>query len=219
MRPSKIVAMTSHTQSVGEEIANSVSHGIALLAVVAAALSLMDSDHYKTPASFVGAMVFAVTMLSLYLTSTLYHALPNGHAKQVLLKLDYGVIFLFIAGTYTPFALSVRDSEPDWGLLGAVWLVAIVGIVLKISNRLRQPWLSTVLYILMGWAVLIAALPLIDHLPVTSMTWLIAGGVTYSVGTLFFMMDDRVRYAHAVWHGFVAAGTGCHFLAVRSLAT
>ena len=210
--------MTSHTQSVGEEIANSVSHGIALLAVVAATLSLMNSDHYKTPASFLGAMVFAGTMVCLYLTSTIYHALPIGRAKQVLLKLDYGVIFLFIAGSYTPFALSVRVEGPDWTLFGAVWLLAVVGMVLKISNRLGQPWLSTLLYVLMGWAVLIAALPLIDHLPVASMTWLVAGGIAYTVGTLFFMMDDRVRYAHAVWHGFVAAGTGCHYLAVRSLA-
>lgn len=210
--------MTSHTQSVGEEIANSVSHGIALLAVIAATSSLMASDHYKTPASFVGSIIFATTMVCLYLTSTIYHALPIGRAKQVLLKLDYGAIFLFIAGSYTPFALSARDERPDWALLGAVWVMAIFGMALKISNRLRQPWLSTVLYVLMGWAVLMAAMPLVDHLPVASMTWLVAGGIAYTVGTLFFMMDARVRYAHAVWHGFVAAGTGCHYLAVRSLA-
>ncbi|WP_029527676.1 PAQR family membrane homeostasis protein TrhA [Polaromonas glacialis] len=210
--------MTSHTQSAGEEIANSVSHGIALLAVIAATWSLMASDHYKTPASFVGAMVFAGTMVCLYLTSTIYHALPIGRAKQMLLKLDYGAIFSFIAGSYTPFALSSRDEVPDWALLGAVWLMAIFGMALKISNRLRQPWLSTVLYVLMGWAVLMAALPLVDHLPVASMTWLVAGGIAYTVGTLFFMVDARVRYAHAVWHGFVAVGTGCHYWAVRSLA-
>lgn len=210
--------MTSHTQSVGEEIANSVSHGLALLAVVAAAWSLMASSHHTTPASFVGAMVFAATMVFLYLTSTVYHALPNGRAKQVLLKLDYSAIFLFIAGSYTPFALSAHEERPDWALLGAVWLMAIFGMALKSLNRLRQPWLSTVLYVLMGWAVLIAALPLIDHLPVASMTWLVAGGIAYTVGTLFFMLDARVRYAHAIWHGFVAAGTGCHYWAVRSLA-
>ena len=210
--------MTSHTQSVGEEIANSISHGIALLAVIAGTLSLMASDHYTTPASFVGAMVFAGTMVCLYLTSTIYHALPNGRAKQVLLNLDYGAIFLFIAGSYTPFALSVPEEGSDWALLGSVWLMAIFGMTLKISNRLRQPWLSTVIYVLMGWAVLIAALPLVDHLPVASMTWLVAGGIAYTVGTFFFMMDARVRYAHAVWHGFVAVGTGCHYLAVCSLA-
>jgi len=210
--------MASHTQSTGEEIANSVSHGIALLAVIAAAWSLMAPDHYKTPASFAGAMVFAGTMVCLYLTSTVYHALPNGRAKQVLLKLDYGAIFLFIAGSYTPFALSAREQEPAWALLGAVWLTAVFGIALKVSNRLRPPWLSTALYVLMGWLVLMAALPLIDHLPVASMTWLVAGGIAYTVGTLFFMLDARVRYAHAVWHGFVAAGTACHYLAVRSLA-
>jgi len=209
--------MTSHTQSVGEEIANSVSHGIALLAVIAATWSLA-SDHYKTPASFAGAMVFAGTMVCLYLTSTIYHALPIGRAKQVLLKLDYGAIFFFIAGSYTPFALSARDEGPDWALLGTVWLMAIFGMALKISNCLKQPGLSTVLYVLMGWAVLMAALPLIDHLPVASMIWLIAGGIAYTVGTLFFMMDARVRYAHAVWHGFVAVGTSCHYLAVCNLA-
>ena len=210
--------MTSHTQSVGEEIANSVSHGIALLAVIAAAGSLMASDHYKTTASFVGAMVFAGTMVCLYLSSTVYHALPSGRAKQILLKLDHGAIFLFIAGSYTPFALSARSEGVAWAWFGAVWLMAISGIALKVSNRLRQPWLSTMLYVLMGWGVLMAALPLVRHLPAASMTWLVAGGIAYTVGTLFFMLDARVRYAHAVWHGFVAAGTGCHYLAVRSLA-
>jgi hemolysin III len=210
--------MASRAQSAGEEIANSVSHGIALLGVISAAWFLMASDQYKTPASFVGTMVFAGTMVCLYLTSTVYHALPNGRAKQVFLKLDYGAIFVFIAGSYTPFALSTREKGPDWALLGAVWSMAIFGIVLKVSNRLKLPWLSTVLYVLMGWAVLMAALPLIDHLPVASMTWLVAGGMAYTVGTLFFMLDARVRYAHAVWHGFVAAGTACHYLAVRSLA-
>lgn len=210
--------MTSPAQSLGEEIANSASHGIALLAVIAATLPLMASDRCQTLASFIGSMVFAGTMVCVYLTSTIYHALPGGRAKQVLLTLDHVAIFLFIAGSYTPFALSGRHEEPDWALLGAVWLMAIAGMALKVSNRLKQPWLSTMVYVLLGWLVLIAALPLIGHLPGASLTWLVAGGAAYTAGTFFFMMDARMRYAHAVWHGFVALGTACHYLAVRSLA-
>ncbi|CAN5530425.1 hemolysin III family protein [soil metagenome] len=210
--------MTKRPQSLGEEIANSVSHGVALLAAVGALPFLMASARHRSSVSFAGVIVFAATMVLLYLTSTIYHALPDGRAKRVFLKLDYGAIYLFIAGSYTPFALGALGGAWGWTLFGLVWLLAAIGVVLKAFDRLTHPWLSTGLYVLMGWLVLMAALPLLSHVPLPSMRWLVAGGVAYTSGVVFFVLDSRIRYTHAVWHGFVVAGTGCHTFAVLSYA-
>ncbi|MBH2019216.1 MAG: hemolysin III family protein [Burkholderiales bacterium] len=210
--------MTKRPQSLGEEIANSVSHGAALLAAVGALPFLMASARHRSAASFAGVVVFAATMVLLYLTSTIYHALPDGRAKRVFLKLDYGAIYLFIAGSYTPFALGALGGAGGWTLFGLVWLLAAIGVVLKAVDRLTHPWLSTGLYVLMGWLVLVAAVPLLRHVPRPSLLWLVAGGMAYTSGVVFFVLDARIRYTHAVWHGFVAAGTGCHTFAVLSYA-
>jgi hemolysin III len=206
--------MPCRDQSPGEELANSASHGIALLAAIVAAPFLIASARHQGAASVAGAMVFAATMVLLYLASTVYHALPEGRLKQAALKLDHGAIYLFIAGSYTPFALNRPDGAWNLALLALVWAVATLGLALKAFNRLRTAWLSTGMYLLMGWLALVAALPLIGHLTQWSAHWLIAGGVAYTVGVAFFVLDSRLRYAHAVWHGFVAAGTGCHAVAV-----
>jgi hemolysin III len=206
--------MIERPQSLGEEIANSVSHGVALLAAIAAVLFLIASALHLGVASLVGAAVFAVTMVLLYLTSTLYHALPAGRAKCVFLKLEHGAFYLFIAGTYTPFALGALGGPGGWTLFGLVWSLAALGITLKAFDRLSHPWLSTGLYLIMGWLVLIAAVPLVERMSSPGITLLVAGGRAYTTGVVFFVLDSRVRYAHAVWHGFVAAGTGCHFFAV-----
>lgn len=210
--------MTERPKSWGEEIANSVSHGVALLAAVSAVPFLISATRHLSVASFVGSVVFATTMVLLYLTSTLYHALPAGRAKQVLLKLDYGAIYLFIAGSYTPFALGDLGGAWSWTLFGLVWSLAVIGVTLKAFDRLSHPWLSTGLYLVMGWLVLIAAVPLVERVPMPSVMWLLTGGLAYTAGVVFFIMDSRMRYAHAVWHGFVAAGTGCHFFAVLGYA-
>ena len=210
--------MTQRPQSLGEEIANSVSHGVALLAAIGAVPFLMASARNRSAASFAGVIVFAATMVLLYLTSTIYHALPDGRAKRVFLKLDYGAIYLFIAGSYTPFALGALGGTWGWTLFGLVWLLAAIGIVLKAFDRLTHPWFSTGLYLFMGWLVLVAAVPLVKHVPLPSMMWLVAGGLAYTSGVVFFVLDSRIRYSHAVWHGFVAAGTGCHTFAVLSYA-
>jgi len=210
--------MTDRLQTLGEEIANSVSHGVALLAAIASVPFLIASASRLSAASFIGAIVFATTMVLLYFTSTLYHALPAGRAKQVFLKLDYGAIYLFIAGSYTPFALGALGGVWGWTLFGVVWSLAAVGIVLKAFDRLSHPWLSTGLYLAMGWLVLVAAVPLVEHVPVPGLVWLVAGGLAYTVGVVFFVLDSRIRYSHAVWHAFVAAGTGCHFVAIMGYA-
>ncbi len=210
--------MTERPQTLGEEIANSVSHGLALLAALIAAPILLVAVSPHSAANIVGAAVFAATMVLLYFTSTLYHALPPGRAKRVFLKLDHGAIYLFIAGSYTPFALGVMGGAWGWTLFGLVWAMAVMGIALKAFDRLSHPWLSTGLYLAMGWLVLIAAVPLVERVPSAGLALLVAGGLAYTVGVVFFMLDSRLRYAHAVWHAFVATGTGLHYFAVLGYA-
>lgn len=210
--------MTDRPQSLGEEIANSVSHGVALLAAIAAVPFLVTAARPLSTLSFIGTLVFAATMVLLYLASTLYHALPSGRAKALFLKLDHGAIYLFIAGSYTPFALGALGGPWGWTLFGVIWSLAAMGIALKAFDRLTHPWWSTGLYLAMGWLVVVAAVPLMEHVPLPGLLWLLAGGVAYTVGVVFFVLDSRIRYSHAVWHGFVATGTACHFFAVLDYA-
>jgi hemolysin III len=211
--------MTERLQSRGEELANSVSHGVALLAAIGVVPLLISVARQRNVGSLIGAIVFAVTMVLLYLTSTLYHALPAGRAKQIFLKLDHGAIYLFIAGSYTPFALGALAGSWGWTLFGLVWSLAAIGVTLKTFGRLSHPWLSTGLYLVMGWLVLIAAVPLMHKVPLPGIELLVAGGLAYTTGVIFFVLDSRLRYAHAIWHGFVATGTLCHFFAVLDYAS
>jgi len=210
--------MSVRAQSLGEEIANSVSHGVALLAAIVGTPFLIAAVSNLGAANIVGACVFAATMVLLYFTSTLYHALPAGRAKRVFLKLDHGAIYFFIAGSYTPFALGALGGPWGWTLFGIVWSLAIFGATLKAFDRLSHPWLSTGLYLVMGWLVLIAAVPLVERVPQPGVALLVAGGLAYTAGVVFFALDSRFRYAHAVWHSFVVAGTGFHFFAVMGYA-
>lgn len=210
--------MIERAQSLGEEIANSVSHGVALLAAIAALPFLLAAASHLGVADVVGASVFAATMVLLYLISTLYHALPAGRAKRVFMRLDHGAIYVFIAGSYTPFALGVLGGPWGWTLFGLVWSLAVLGVTLKAVDRLSHPWLSAGLYLVMGWLVLIAVVPLVERVPLPGIALLVAGGLAYTIGVVFFMLDSRFRYAHAVWHGFVVAGSGCHFFAVLGYA-
>lgn len=157
--------MTKLAQSLGEEIANSVSHGAAFLAAVTSVPFLLASARHQNAASFVGTIVFAATMVLLYLASTLYHAMPSGRTKRIFCKLDHGAIYLFIAGTYTPLALGALSGAWGWSLFGVMWLLAAVGITLKVLDRLTHPWLSTGLYLAMGWLVVVAAVQLLERVP------------------------------------------------------
>ena len=206
--------MSERSQTLHEEIANSVSHGMALLAaLVAAPFLIVQATHFGA-AHVVGASVFAATMVLLYLTSTLYHALPSGRAKKVFMKLDHCVIYLFIAGSYTPFALGALGGPWGWTLFGLVWAIAALGITLKTFDRLSHPWLSTGLYLAMGWLVLIAAVPLVRHVAHPGVELLLAGGLAYTVGVVFFALDSKLSFGHTIWHAFVVAGSVCHFAAV-----
>ena len=206
--------MIEATQTLGEEIANSVSHGVALLVALASLPFLIVAASHLNVSYIIGVGVFAVTMVMLYLTSTLYHALPVSRAKRIVLKLDHGAIYLFIAGSYTPFALSAMTDTMSWIMFVVVWSLAISGAILKLFDKLTKPWLSTGLYVAIGWIVLIATLPLIERMPELVKVWLIAGGVAYTVGVIFFILDSRLKYAHAIWHCFVILGTASHYMAV-----
>jgi hemolysin III len=207
--------MGERAQSPGEELANSISHGVALLsAVIAVPFLIFASARHGTAVNIVGASVFAATMLLLYCASTLYHAMPHPRAKSLLKKLDHGAIYLLIAGTYTPFTLGVLGGPWGWTLFGLVWALAVVGVTLKAFDRISHPVWSTGLYIVMGWLVVIAVKPLLASIATPGLVLLAAGGLAYTLGVAFFALDSRVRYGHFVWHLFVIAGTTCHFFAV-----
>ncbi len=213
-------AMTSSTrvQSTREEIANSVSHGIGLLTVVAAGPVLISDAAQKGGAmGVVGASVFTSTVGLLYLASTLYHAFPLGQTKRVFQVLDHSAIFLLIAGTYTPFTLGILRGAWGWSLLGIVWSLALTGVVLKSISGIRYPKLSMALYLGMGWVGLIAVKPLWLLMPMQGIIWLFSGGIAYTVGTGFYAAK-RIRYSHFVWHLFTLVGTACHFVAVMYYA-
>jgi len=197
-----------------EEIANSVSHGIGvLLAVAAVPVLVVGAVRRGTAADIVGAAIFGATMVLMYLTSTLYHALPPGRAKRGFRVLDHCAIFLMIAGTYTPFTLGVLFGGWGWTLFGLVWGVAAAGIVLKAVAGIRFKILSTLLYIAMGWLIIIAIKPLLREMAPAGLVWLLAGGLAYTAGAAIYAVKG-VRYSHFVWHLFVLAGSACHFIAV-----
>ena len=208
----------AHAQSRGEEIANSVSHGVGFLAAVAALSILVVAAVGRGYApGVVGAAVFGATLVSLYLTSTLYHAWPRTRTKRVLRVVDHSAIFLLIAGTYTPFTLGVLRGAWGWTLFGLVWGLALVGVVSKVLVGVRYPKISTWVYLSMGWLVLIAAKPLWTQVPAWGLFWLAMGGIAYTLGVPFYAAK-AVRFSHFVWHLFVLAGSACHFFAALHYA-
>lgn len=214
-----MTARPAFDQSIGEEIANSLSHGLTLIAALVGTPFLILHAARQGDAGFVaGASVFAATMILLYLASTLYHALTHRKAKQVFRVLDHSAIFLLIAGTYTPFTLGVLHGPWGWTLFGIVWGLAAIGIVLKAFKRFAHPVLSTTVYLSMGWLIVIAIDPLMARLPAAGLIWLVAGGLAYSVGVVFFALDSRLKYGHFAWHLCVTAGTTCHYFAVLGYA-
>ena len=207
-------------QSLGEELANSISHGLGLLAALIGAPILMfaawrGGDRFF----FAGTIVFAAAMLLVYLGSTLYHAWPRGTVKSVFQVIDHSAIFLLIAGTYTPFTLGPLRGPWGWTILALVWSLAIFGVALKaVSGTQRRKGLSMTLYLGMGWLVVVAFRPLLLNVPLHGLVWLVAGGLAYT-GGVFFFVSKRRRYTHFVWHLFVLVGTACHFLAIFSCTT
>ena len=199
----------------GEAVANSVTHGLGLVAslvalpvVVQAAIARGDA------AQTFGAVVFGMSLVVLYGASTVYHSFAHSRARRVLRLIDHSAIYLLIAGSYTPFALGPLRGPLGTALLVSVWAMALLGITLKASRGMGKGWLSTALYIGMGWISIVAIRPLIANVGAAGVWWLVAGGLCYTGGVVFYATDAKLRYGHAVWHLFVLAGSTCHFFAV-----
>ena len=158
--------------------------------------------------------VFGATLILLYTTSTLYHALRGEAGRRLLRKCDHAAIFLLIAGTYTPFLLVTLNGPWGWSLFGVIWGLAILGIALDATLKPRREYLSITLYIVMGWLCLVAIKPLLKALTHEGFMWLLAGGILYTAGVIFYVMDHRKPYFHAIWHMFVLAGSVSHYFAI-----
>jgi len=206
-------------ESAGEELANIISHGIGFVAaLIGAPILLLAVFGRSNTGFFIGTIVFATTMSILYLSSTLYHAWPSTRGKSLWRVIDHSAIFLLIAGTYTPFGLGPLRASGGLVMLAAVWTLAIFGVAMKATRGTwRHPKLSMSLYLGTGWLGLVVIRPLALAIPLSALLWLVAGGIAYTTGTLFFV-NKRLRYSHFIWHLFVLAGTSCHFIAVISCA-
>ncbi|MBN2848844.1 MAG: hemolysin III family protein [Coriobacteriia bacterium] len=208
----------AHTEkaaySLGEEIANAVTHGVgALLSIVALIALVSIAAVWGTDWHLASAIVYGTTMFLLYMASTLYHAITHPKARHVFKIIDHAGIYLLIAGTYTPFTLVTIRNDGGWYLFAVVWTLALIGIAAEAFWVYRPKWLSAVVYLAMGWLALAMVRPLLQSLEPGGVWLLVAGGLAYTLGTVFYVLK-RVRYMHAVWHLWVLAGTVLHFLAV-----
>jgi len=198
--------------TLGQEIANAITHGIGVLLSISALVILVVFASLRGDAWYIAAYsVFGASMILLYLASTLYHAAKQGKIKQRLEIFDHIAIFVLIAGSYTAFTLTVLRSTVGWWFFGAVWSIAAFGTVMEIFFHNRHPGLTLASYLAMGWLVVLAWKPLVANAPSRMIFFLIAGGVSYSLGTIFFALGRRRGWFHVGWHFFVLAGTCFHF--------
>ncbi|MBI5279684.1 MAG: hemolysin III family protein [Burkholderiales bacterium] len=205
---------TFRPQTAGEEIANSLSHALGAAFAAIFSPQLLDNAYRASTVSGIAATVYCASMILLFSISAAYHWLPQGDTKNVLRRLDHAAIFLFIAGTYTPFMLGSLAEEGGYWILALVWLVATVGTVAKCANRLTHPVISTVLYMGLGWAAIFILEPLMANIPSGGVALIFTGGALYTLGAIVFHFDGKYRYAHFVWHLLVLGASGCHFVAV-----
>lgn len=193
---------------------NVISHLLGALAacvglIVLVVLAVRQGDMWK----IVSFSVYGTSLVLTYTFSTLYHGL-QGKAKEVFAELDHHAIYLLIAGTYTPFTLVTLHGSWGWSIFGIVWSLAVLGSLLELLSRKEQRVLPVVIYLLMGWIILIAIRPLLRVMPMEGFFWLLSGGLFYSIGVVFYALDDRVSYFHNIWHIFVLAGSASHYIAV-----
>lgn len=196
------------------ELANVVTHGVGTAAALVGVTVLVVLVSLRgDPWRVVAAAVYGVSLISLYLFSTLYHAARRPAVKERLKALDHAAIFLLIAGSYTPFTLVTLRGGWGWSLFGVTWGIALAGVIFKLFWAGRFRLLSTLLYIAMGWLVMIAIVPLVRAVSHETLALLFAGGISYTAGTLFYH-NRRIPYAHAIWHLFVLGGSAFHYWAI-----
>ncbi len=200
-----------------EELFHSATHGAgAVLALVGAAWLVARAVTAGDPWRIASMAIYGITLVGLYTVSSLYHGVRAARLKARLRLLDHSAIYLFIAGSYTPFMLVSLRGPWGWFMFGLAWALAVAGVAYKLVLLDRFPRLSTLLYLGMGWLALIAAVPLFDRLSTTTVIWVVAGGLIYSTGTVLYHLD-RIRYTHVAWHVFVLCGSACHFIAIAQL--
>lgn len=207
----------SPKQSLKEEIANAITHGIgAGLAIAALVILVVFAARINDTWKVVSFSIYGATMIILFLSSTLYHSFPQPYLKRFFRILDHSSIFLLIAGTYTPVTIGSMRGGWGWALFGVIWGLTILGIILKIFAMNRLKWLSSVIYLLMGWIILIAIKPLLNSVPPSFLVWMLSGGLAYSLGIIFYSAK-KLSFHHAIWHLFVLGGAICHFFGMLSL--
>lgn len=208
------MSQSHRAQEMREELFNALTHGAGAAASIAGGAVLITlAAVFGDPWKIVASSVFVASLILMYTASTLYHAFHHEHIKARLKVLDHCAIFILIAGTYTPFTLIGLRGGWGWTLFGLIWSIAVIGVIFKLYFTGRFPRLSTMIYIAMGWLVVIAIGPLVESLPTWTLVWLIGGGVCYTAGTWFYHRP-KLRYAHGIWHLFVLGGSTMHFVAV-----
>jgi hemolysin III len=208
------MASGQQTEVCREELANTVTHGFGLLLSIAGAVALVAASVlHGTAWHIVSCSVYGFTLVLLYFSSTLYHAVSTPHLKQTFRLFDHSAVYLLIAGTYTPFTLVNLRGGWGWTLFGVVWVLTLGGITFKYVAPGRFPVLSTTIYVLMGWLVVLGIKPVLTFVPLHGFFWLLAGGLFYTVG-VFFFASKRIPYSHAIWHLFALCGSICHYWAV-----
>ena len=202
--------------TLGEEITNSITHGIGvLLSIAALVLTIIISSIHHNIIGIISSIVYGTTMILMYLISCLYHSMsPNIKAKRVFRIIDHCDIYLYIAGCYTPFCISLIGGSIGWTLFGLVWGCAIIGVLLNAINLEKNKKISLILYLVMGWMVLISIKPLINNLPINGLLLLLAGGIIYTIGAIIYKIGSKKRYFHSVFHVFVLIGSILQFFSI-----
>lgn len=211
----KVSDMSSQEYTVREELANSISHGLGVIFGIVAlvALLLKAADYGADKMTYISMSIYGASVIVLFLASTLYHAVAYPPAKRWLKTLDHSAIYLLIAGSYTPFLLVGLRTHLAIGLMVVIWSIAILGVIMKISFVYRFKAFSLISYLVMGWLSLVVVYQLVTHLDIGAVIWLVAGGIIYSLGVVFYTVK-RIPYNHAIWHLFVLAGCVCHFIGI-----
>jgi hemolysin III len=200
--------------SVAEELVHAITHGIGvILSIVGLSWMLYVSINVADPWRIVASSIYGATLITLFLASTLYHSMYASRHREIFKLLDHCAIYLLIAGTYTPFLLVAMRSSTGWWIFGTIWALATAGIVTKLWFRHRFPKLALASYLAMGWLIVVAAPQVAEAIGPHGMAWLVAGGVSYSVGAVFYVVE-RIPFNHAIWHLFVLVGGICHFFGV-----